>query len=926
MARPSLLSLSLCFLLVFHGCVARQQQWQQQNECQLRRINALEPNNRVQAEAGESQFWDWNNDQFQCAGVAMIRHVIQSKGLLLPSYTNTPLLVYIEQGRGFHEVIFPGCAETFQSSQQSQQGREQEGERFQQDRHQKIRHFREGDIVAIPAGAAHWLYNDGDRDLVAVVLLDTSNNANQLDRNPRRFFFAGNPQQEQGQQYGEQGSKRGQQEGCGNIFRGFDVEALAEAFNVDTETARKLRGENDERGHIVRVERGLQVIRPQMSREEQERQEQEQGQERGNGLEETICSARLRENINDPSRADIYNPRAGRLTNVNSFNLPILRFLQLSAQRGVLHRNAIKAPHWNLNSHSVIYITRGDARIQIVDQRGEAVFDDQIRQGQVVVAPQNYAVMKQAGNQGFEWVSFRTNDNAVISTLAGRTSAIRAIPVDVISNAYQISREEAQRLKFGREETFLFGPSSSHSLLSLSLVCLLLFHGCVARQQQWQQQNECQIQKINALEPNDRVQAEAGESELWDWKNDQFRCAGVAVIRHRIQSKGLLLPSYTNAPLLVYIEQGRGFHEVIFPGCAETFQSSQQSQQGREQEGQRFQQDRHQKIRHFREGDIVAIPAGAAHWLYNDGDRELIAVVLLDTSNNANQLDQNPRRFFFAGNPQQEQGQQYGQHGQKGGQQENSGNIFRGFDVEALAEAFNVDTETARKLQGENDQRGHIVRVERELQVIRPPMSREEQERQEQGQGRGSGNGLEETICSVRLRENIDDPSSADIFNPRAGRLTNVNSFNLPILRLLQLSAERGVLHRNAIKAPHWNLNSHSVIYITRGDARIQIVDHRGEAVFDDEIRQGQIVVAPQNYAVVKQAGNQGVEWVSFRTNDNAMISTLAGRTSAMRGIPVDVIANAYQISREEAHRLKFSREETFLFGPSSRSGGRASA
>lgn len=39
--------------------------------------------------------------------------------------------------------------------------------------------------MAIPAGAAHWAYNDGDQDLVAVVLLDTSNNANQLDQNPR---------------------------------------------------------------------------------------------------------------------------------------------------------------------------------------------------------------------------------------------------------------------------------------------------------------------------------------------------------------------------------------------------------------------------------------------------------------------------------------------------------------------------------------------------------------------------------------------------------------------------------------------------------------------------------------------------------------------------------------------------------------------
>lgn len=113
-----------------------------------------------------------------------------------------------------------------------------------------------------------------------------------------------------------------------------------------------------------------------------------------------------------------------------------------------------------------------------------------------------------------------------------------------------------------------------------------------------------------------------------------------------------------------------------------------------------------------------------------------------------------------------------------------------------MAEAFGVDEETARKLQGEDDERGHIVRVERGLQVIRPPRTREEQERQEQGQRHGQGNGLEETVCSARFRENIDDPSRADIYNPRAGRLSTLNSFNLPILSFFKLSAERGVLQR----------------------------------------------------------------------------------------------------------------------------------
>ena len=118
------------------------------------------------------------------------------------------------------------------------------------------------------------------------------------------------------------------------------------------------------------------------------------------------------------------------------------------------------APLWKMNAHCVLYATRGEAHMQIVDQRGEAVFNDRIREGQLVVVPQNFVVMKQAGNQGFEWVAMKTNENAMFSTLAGRTSALRAMPVDVLANAYQISHEQARRLKMGREESVMFESSS----------------------------------------------------------------------------------------------------------------------------------------------------------------------------------------------------------------------------------------------------------------------------------------------------------------------------------------------------------------------------------------------------------------------------------------------------------------------------------
>ncbi|KAI3760178.1 hypothetical protein L1987_50569 [Smallanthus sonchifolius] len=435
----SILSLSLAFLLLFHGCLAlRPFQQQTQNQCQIQRMNALEPKERVQAEAGYTEFFDSGDQQFQCAGVEVIRHHIQPQGLLLPSYVNTPLMVYILQGRGYQGIMLPGCPETFQSSQQKQ-----ESGSFQ-DRHQKIRHFREGDVIVIPTGAAHWMYNDGEEEIVAVVLLDSTNAANQLDQFHRRFFLAGNPKQSGGES---------PEEVSRNIFGGFELNMLTEAFNVAQETAQRLQSRDDQRGHIVTVQRGLQVVRPPIRIEEQEHGS-------ANGLEETICSAKFTSNINDASRADFYNPEAGWKTHLNSFKLPILEMVQLSAERGVLNRNAMVSPYWIMNAHDIVYVTRGNMRMQIVNNEGQAVFDDMIQEGQLVVVPQNFVVMKQAGEQGCGWISFRTNDNAVINTLAGKTSAIRSMPVDVLMHAYQLSPEQARNLKNNRKETVMFRPSS----------------------------------------------------------------------------------------------------------------------------------------------------------------------------------------------------------------------------------------------------------------------------------------------------------------------------------------------------------------------------------------------------------------------------------------------------------------------------------
>ncbi|CAG7909012.1 cruciferin CRU4 [Brassica rapa] len=447
------------------------------------------------------------------------------------------------------------------------------------------------------------------------------------------------------------------------------------------------------------------------------------------------------------------------------------------------------------------------------------------------------------------------------------------------------------------------GPTS---LISFFFTFLALFHGFTA--QQWP--NECQLDQLNALEPSQIIKSEGGRIEVWDHHAPQLRCSGFAFERFVIEPQGLYLPTFLNAGKLTFVVHGHGLMGKVTPGCAETFmdspvfgqgQSQEQGQEGQGQ-GQGFR-DMHQKVEHLRCGDTIATPPGVAQWFYNNGNEPLILVAAADIANNLNQLDRNLRPFLIAGN--NPQGQQWLQ----GRQQQKQNNIFNGFAPQILAQAFKISVETAQKLQNQQVNRGNIVKVQGQFGVIRPPL------RQGQGgqQPQEEGNGLEETLCTMRCTENLDDPSSADVYKPSLGYISTLNSYNLPILRFLRLSALRGSIHNNAMVLPQWNVNANAALYVTKGKAHIQMVNDNGQRVFDQEISQGQLLVVPQGFAVVKRATSQQFQWIEFKSNDNAQINTLAGRTSVMRGLPLEVISNGYQISPQEARSVKFSTLETTL-------------
>ena len=142
------------------------------------------------------------------------------------------------------------------------------------------------------------------------------------------------------------------------------------------------------------------------------------------------------------------------------------------------------------------------------------------------------------------------------------------------------------------------------------------------------------------------------------------------------------------------------------------------------------------------------------------------------------------------------------------------GNVFAGFSTRTLAESLDVELETARRLQ-QNQRSRRFARVERGQRLSLPaPRSRSrspyERERQRERDDVNAGgrlmhpynsssaseneNGMEELVCTLRVRHNADNPQDADVYVRDGGRMNIVNRYKLPVLKYLRLGAERVVL------------------------------------------------------------------------------------------------------------------------------------
>ena len=88
------------------------------------------------------------------------------------------------------------------------------------------------------------------------------------------------------------------------------------------------------------------------------------------------------------------------------------------------------------------------------------------------------------------------------------------------------------------------------------------------------------------------------------------------------------------------------------------------------------------------------------------------------------------------------------------------------------------------------------------------------------------------------------------------------------------------------------------------GAARhVQIIDHSGQNIMNDRVRQGDMFVVPRCYATSMKAGRDDIEWLTFRTTGLPMRSPVAGYTLVFRAMCLSTM------------QLRWKQEGTILNG-----------
>ncbi|KAJ7946629.1 Glutelin type-A 2 [Quillaja saponaria] len=262
--------------------------------------------------------------------------------------------------------------------------------------HQKVLKLKKGDIIPVPIGAVSWWFNNGDSELILVFLGETST---ALIPGEFSYFFL---------------------TGAMGILGGFSTELTSGAYNLTKDEVQKLT-KSQTGVLIIKLEEGKHMPNPKKD-----------------------MSSKLVYSI-DAAEPDIAIKNGGSVTKVTESEFAFIGETGLSAVRIKLEANAIKSANFPANyAVQLIYITKGNGKVEIVGINGKLVLDTTVKAGDLLVVPQFYVVAQIAGPDGMELLSVLTTTKPILEELAGDTSIWEALSPAVLEASLNVDEEFQQ--------------------------------------------------------------------------------------------------------------------------------------------------------------------------------------------------------------------------------------------------------------------------------------------------------------------------------------------------------------------------------------------------------------------------------------------------------------------------------------------------
>lgn len=91
----------------------------------------------------------------------------------------------------------------------------------------------------------------------------------------------------------------------------------------------------------------------------------------------------------------------------------------------------------------------------------------------------------------------------------------------------------------------------------------------------------------------------------------------------------------------------------------------------------------------------------------------------------------------------------------------------------------------------------------------------------------------------------------------------------------------------------------HRVVYVTKGEGRIQIVGLNGTQAVDEIVEEGQLIVVPKLFVAALLASQKGLEFFCVSTSSRPLTRKIAGNTSVYKALSSSVLEAALNVSPE---------------------------